>query len=64
MSTPTRLGFRPAATQPGLSAADRAAHDLATFVRRPLAADDHSKTKDELPRRPRGLHPYRTAVAS
>jgi hypothetical protein len=24
-------------------------------------ADDHSKTKDELPQRPRGGHPYRTA---
>lgn len=64
MSTPTRAGFRPAATQPGLSAADRAAHDASTFVRRPLAADDHGKTKDPLPSRPRGPHPYRTAVAS
>lgn len=61
MSAPTCPSFRPAATQPGLSAADRAAHDLATFVRRPPAADDHSKTKDELPRRPRGPHPYRVA---
>lgn len=26
---------RPAPTQPGLSEADRLAHDLATFVRRP-----------------------------
>ena len=60
MSTPT-LSVRPAATQPGLSAADRAAHDLSTFVRRPAtAADDHGKTKDPLPQRPRGPHPYRT----
>ncbi|MDF2710603.1 MAG: hypothetical protein K0R62_6255 [Nonomuraea muscovyensis] len=28
------------------------------------AAEDHGKTKDELPRRPRGPHPYRTAVAA
>lgn len=54
-------GFRPAATQPGLSVADRAAHDLSTFVRRPLAADDHGKTSDQLPQRPRGPHPYRNA---
>jgi hypothetical protein len=25
-------------------------------------ADDHSKTKDELPQRPRGGHPYRSPV--
>lgn len=62
MSAPA--GFRPAATQPGLSAADRAAHDASTFVRRPMAADDHGKTSDQLPQRPRGPHPYRTAVSS
>jgi hypothetical protein len=62
MATATPTSFRPAATQPGLSAADRAAHDLATFVRRPLAADDHSKTKEPLPQRPRGPHPYRTGA--
>lgn len=28
------------------------------------AADDHGKTKDPLPSRPRGPHPYRAAVAS
>lgn len=27
-----------------------------------LAADDHGKTKDKLPERPRGPHPYPTAV--
>lgn len=27
------------------------------------AADDHGKTKDALPQRPRGPHPYRTAAA-
>jgi hypothetical protein len=61
MSTPT--GFRPAATQPGLSAADRAAHDVSTFVRRPSApqADDHGKVKDPLPQRPRGPHPVAVA---
>ncbi|MFC9287238.1 hypothetical protein [Streptomyces sp. NPDC057052] len=64
MSASTRSGFRPAATQPNLSAADRAAHDLATFVRRPLAADDHGQAKEPLPQRPRGPHPYRTAVAA
>lgn len=26
-------------------------------------ADDHGKTKDELPQRPRGPHPYRTPAA-
>lgn len=44
---------RPAATQPGLSEADRRAHDLSTFVR----TSEHEKTKDELPTRPRGPHP-------
>lgn len=45
---------RPAPTQPGLSAADRLAHDLSTFVR----AAEHEKTKDpQLPQRPRGPHP-------
>ena len=29
-----------------------------------LSADDHSKTSDQLPQRPRGPHPYRTAVTS
>jgi hypothetical protein len=28
------------------------------------AADDHGKTSDQLPQRPRGPHPYRTAVTS
>lgn len=28
------------------------------------AADDHGKTKEPLPQRPRGPHPYRTAVTS
>lgn len=27
-----------------------------------LAADEHGKTKDKLPERPRGPHPYPTAV--
>lgn len=58
MSTAT--GFRPVPTQPGLSAADNEAHALASYVRRPAAptaADDHAKTKDPLPQRPRGPHP-------
>jgi len=51
------------ATQtPAMSLADRAAHELASYVRRrpvaSLAADDHGKTKDPtLPQRPRGPHP-------
>ena len=56
-------GFRPAATQPDLSEADRAAHDLSTFVRRPVAAEDHGKTKEPLPARPRGPHPYRVVAS-
>ncbi|WP_172624726.1 hypothetical protein [Streptomyces griseofuscus] len=44
---------RPAPTQPGLSEADRLAHDLATFVR----SAEHERTKDPLPTRPRGGHP-------
>ncbi|MET9073890.1 hypothetical protein ABZX95_17320 [Streptomyces sp. NPDC004232] len=45
---------RPVATQPGLSEADRRAHDLSTFVR----TSEHEKSKDvQLPQRPRGPHP-------
>jgi hypothetical protein len=46
-----------------MSAADIAAHELASYVRRrPVAADDHGKVKD--PQRPRGPHPQSaTAVA-
>jgi hypothetical protein len=50
---------------PTMSAADRAAHEAASYVRRPAtpaASDDHGKTKDPLPQRPRGPHPQ-TAVA-
>jgi hypothetical protein len=49
----TETATRPAPTQPGLSAADRRAHDLSTFVR----VSEHEKTKDALPTRPRGPHP-------
>jgi len=41
-----------------MSPADVAAHDLASYVRRQPAADDHGKTKEPLPERPRGPHPY------
>lgn len=50
-----------------------AAEDLMAAARVTLAeaglehlvlADDHGKTKDKLPERPRGPHPYPTAVAS
>jgi len=43
-----------------MSPADRLAHELASYVRRPAtpaASDDHGKTKDPLPQRPRGPHP-------
>ena len=46
-----------------MSPADIAAHQLASYVRHPAtASDDHSKTKDPLPPRPRGPHPYPTAA--
>jgi hypothetical protein len=45
-----------------MSLADRLAHDLASYVRRPLMAE-HDKAKEPLPPRPRGPHPYRTEVA-
>ncbi|GGM06007.1 hypothetical protein GCM10010099_22730 [Streptomyces cinereus] len=50
------------ATPTAMSAADIAAHELASYVRRrPVAAsDEHGKTKEPLPPRPRGPHPYRT----
>lgn len=44
-----------------MSPADRLAHEMASYVRRPAApaaSDDHAKTKDALPQRPRGPHPY------
>jgi hypothetical protein len=40
-----------------MSPADRLAHDLASYVRRPPMAE-HDKTKEPLPPRPRGPHPY------
>lgn len=45
-----------------MSAADVLAHELASYVRRPrpVAADEHGKTKDPLPQRPRGPHPVGT----
>lgn len=50
-----------------MSPADRLAHDLASYVRRPksplLGDDDHGKVKDPLPPRPRGPHPYPTGGA-
>lgn len=50
------------ATPTPMSAADVLAHEMASYVRRPrpVAADDHGKTKDELPQLPRGPHPYGT----
>jgi hypothetical protein len=45
-----------------MSAADRLAHDLASYVRPKMA--EHEKTKDELPRRPRGPHPQRVTAAA
>lgn len=60
MSTATEL--RPVATQPGLSENDRLAHDLASYVRRPLMAE-HDRTKEPLPPRPRGPHPYLVEAA-
>ena len=50
-----------------MSPADVAAHEAASYVRRPaapVAADDHDKTKDALPQRPRGPHPYPAGVTS
>lgn len=44
-----------------MSPADRMAHDLASYVRRPLMAE-HDKTKEPLPPRPRGPHPYPTGA--
>lgn len=35
------------------------AEDQVLVQSAPLAADDHGKTKDPLPQRPRGPHPYR-----
>lgn len=59
-----QTGFRPAPTQPGLSEADRRAHEAASYVRRPqptaAASEEHGKTKEPLPPRPRGPHPYPT----
>jgi hypothetical protein len=46
---------------PTMSAADRLAHELGSYVRRPLApqaAAEHDRTKEPLPPRPRGPHPY------
>jgi len=43
-----------------MSPADRLAHELGSYVRRPatpVASDDHAKTKDALPQCPRGPHP-------
>lgn len=49
---------------PTMSAADRAAHEAASYVRRPCApqADEHGKVKDPLPQRPRGPHPVGTVA--
>ncbi|MFK0113973.1 hypothetical protein [Streptomyces sp. NPDC091217] len=58
------ISMEHAAIEPPMSPADRRAHELASYVRRPavpLAADDHSKVNDPLPPRPRGPHPYRSA---
>jgi hypothetical protein len=44
-----------------MSAADRRAHDLASYVR-PKAAE-HEKTKEPLPTRPRGPHPQHATTA-
>lgn len=49
MSAPT------SAPTSAMSAADRLAHDLASYVRPKMA--EHEKTKDALPTRPRGPHP-------
>lgn len=58
MSTTTRT--------PAMSEADVAAHELASYVRRPqpLLADDHGKVKEPLPPRPRGPHPYLVEVGA
>lgn len=51
------------ATQvPVMSEADRLAHEMASYVRRPrpVSADEHGKAKEPLPPRPRGPHPYGT----
>lgn len=46
---------------PTMSAADIAAHEAASYVRRPaapVASDDHGKANEpRLPQRPRGPHP-------
>lgn len=48
---------------PPMSEADRLAHELASYVRRPSTVAEHDKSKDpQLPTRPRG--PHRPAVAS
>lgn len=45
-----------------MSAADRLAHEMASYVRKPAtptASDDHGKANEpRLPQRPRGPHPY------
>lgn len=45
---------------PSMSAADVAAHEAASYVRRPVpAVAEHDKSKDpQLPTRPRGPHPH------
>ncbi|WP_405888830.1 hypothetical protein OG762_36750 [Streptomyces sp. NBC_01136] len=50
-------------TPPPMSPADRLAHDLASYVRRPLMAE-HDKTKEPLSPRHRGPHPYRAGVVA
>ena len=50
------------ATPTQMSAADRLAHDLASYVRPKVA--EHEKTKDPLPTRPRGPHPQRVTAGA
>ncbi|MFE5368151.1 hypothetical protein [Streptomyces mirabilis] len=52
-----------ATVAPEMSQADRLAHDFASYVRRPLMAE-HDKTKEPLPPRPRGPHPYPAAAVA
>jgi hypothetical protein len=46
-----------------MSDADRRAHELASYVRRPAASTEHEKVKDPLLTRPRGPHPQRVTAA-
>jgi hypothetical protein len=46
-----------------MSDADRRAHELASYVRRPAASTEREKVKDPLPTRPRGPHPQRVTAA-